>query len=274
METTLTDRFAVVQDVYEREAWETAAALLTEILGLPVVTARQQAKKSHGYLAANLLQALAQRLRDACAARGIGVELVPQGDVIPVIKPVRVHHVRIAEDALWLGATGSDANTSLGWDTLRLIAVTKTTKKELFRHWETTDGGGRDEVKLKVTAYTEDSKEYLADVFAVQVDGQVFGVRLSARELNYSEALGDSAPDGLVDANARMDGFRQLLSSIITRATRAYVPPESQALLAKSVKERAQIRASASLDNFNAVNRWLLQRLRLQGSRPGGVGLG
>ena len=61
-----------------------------------------------------------------------------------MIKPVRTHHVRITEDALWLGATGSDAKTPLGWNTLRLIAVTKTTKKELFRHWETT-GGGRDE---------------------------------------------------------------------------------------------------------------------------------
>ena len=70
METTLTDRFAVVQDVYQLEDWQTAAALLTEILGLPAVTARQQARKSHGYLAANLSGELAQRLRDACAERG------------------------------------------------------------------------------------------------------------------------------------------------------------------------------------------------------------
>jgi len=161
--------------------WQTAAALLTEILGLPVVTARQQAKKSHGYLAANLSGELAQRLRDACAGRGIGVQLVPQGNVIPVIKPVRMHRVRIAKDALWLGATGSDTKTSLGWNTLRLIAMTKTTKKESFRHWETTSGAP-DEVRLKVTAYTEDYAEYLADVFAVQPAGQVLGVRLFSRE--------------------------------------------------------------------------------------------
>ena len=60
---------------------------------------------------------------------GIKVQVVPQSDVIPVIKPVRTHQVRIAEDALWLGATGSDAKMPLGWNTLRLIAVTKTTKK-------------------------------------------------------------------------------------------------------------------------------------------------
>ena len=121
-------------------------------------------------------------------------------------------------------------------------------------------------VKLKVTAYTEESAEYLADVFAVQLDGQVLGVRLFSRELNYSEALGDTTPDALVDANARMEGFRLLVSSIASRASQVYVPPESAALLTKSAKESAQIRASASLDDFNAVNRWLLQRRRLQGS--------
>ncbi len=272
METTLTDRFAVVQDVYQLEDWQTAAALLAEILGLPAVTTRQQARKSHGYLAANLSGELAQRLRDACAEKGIAVQLVPQGDVIPVIKPTRTHHVRIAEDALWLGASGSDAKTSLGWDTLRLIAVTKTTKKDLFRHWETTGGGGRTGPNLKVTTYTEDSAEYLADVFAVQLDGQVLGVRLFSRELNYSEALGDTTPDLLIDANARMEGFRLLILSIASRASQVYVPPESAALLTKSAKERARTPPSASLDDFNAVNRWLLQRLR-QGARAADGGL-
>jgi hypothetical protein len=200
METTLTDRFAVVQDVYQLEDWQTAAALLAEILGLAAVSARQQAKKSHGYLATNLSRDLAQRLQDACAGRGIAVQLVPQSDVIRVIKPIRMHQVCLAEDALRLGAPGLDGKMLLGWDTLRLIAMTKTTKKELFRHWETT-GGGREEVKLKVTAYTEESAEYLADVFAVQIDGQVLGARLFSRELNYSEALGNLA--------GRLREFRQ-----------------------------------------------------------------
>ena len=275
METTLTDRFAVVQDVYQLEDWQIAAGLLIEILGLPAVTARQQARKSHGFLAANLSGELAQRLRDACAEKGIAVQLVPQGDVIPVIKPVRMHQVRIADDGLWLGATGLAAKTSLGWDTLRLMAVTKTTKKESFRHWQTGTPSWAfgEEANFRVTTYTEDSAEYLADVFAVQLDGQVLGVRLFSRELNYSEALGDTTPDLLVDANARMEGFRLLILSIASRASQVYDPPESAALLTKSAKERARTPTSASLDDFNAVNRWLLQRLR-QGARAADGGLG
>lgn len=270
METTLTDRFAVVQDVFQLEDWQTAAELLIEILGLPALTARQQARKSHGYLATNLSEELAQRLQAACAGRGIGVRLIPQSDVIPMVRPMRMHQVRITEDALWLGATGMEAKT-LGWNTLRLIAVTKSTKQDLFHHWETTSS--RSEVKLKVTVYTEDYAEYLADVFAVQLDGQVLAVRLFSRELNYCEALGDMAPDAMVDANARMDGFRLLVFSITARATQVYVPPESRALLTQTAKESVHTRALASLDDFNAVNRWLLQRLRLQGPRHSGTEL-
>ena len=220
METTFTDRFTVVQDVYQLD-WQIAAELLTEALGLPVVTARQQARKTHGFLAVNLSGELAQRLRDACAGRGIGVQLVPQSEVIPAIKPLRMHRVRIADDALWLGTTGPDAKTLLGWNTLRLIAVTKTTRTESFRHWETgtPSAGFGEEARLKVTTYTEDYAEYLADVFAVQPDGQMLGARLFSRELNYAEALGDIAPDALVAANARTDGFRLLISTIAARAT-------------------------------------------------------
>ena len=212
--------------------------------------------------------AIAGRL---CRTGAWGRKLVLQSDVIPVVRPVRMHHVRIAEDALWLGATGSDAKTLLGWDMLRLIAVTKTTKTEMFRHWETK--GSRAEVKLKVTAYTEDYAEYLADVFAVQPDRQVLGVEALLAGVELFRSLGNTAPDALVDANARMEGFRLLVLSIASRASQVYVPPESAALLTKSAKERAQTPASASLDDFNAVNRWLLQRLHLQGSGHGGVGL-
>jgi hypothetical protein len=48
----------------------------------------------HGYLAANLSAESAQRLRDACPGHVIGVQLVPQSDVIPVIKLVRMHQVQ------------------------------------------------------------------------------------------------------------------------------------------------------------------------------------
>ncbi len=219
----------MVQDVYQLENWQVAAELLTEVLGLHAVTAKQQARKSHGFLATHLPAELAQRLRDACAEHGLGVQLVPQSEVVPVIKPVRMHQVWINDDALWVRAVNVDSKTRLAWDTLRLIAMTKTTNTDSFRHWKTT--GGDDEVRLKVTPYTEEFTEYLADVFAFQPQGSVLGVRLVSRELNYAEALGNLAPDVLVDANAQLEGFRLLLSAIASRATQAYVSPESAALL-------------------------------------------
>jgi hypothetical protein len=272
MEATLTDCFAAVQDVYQFEDWQTAAALLTEILGLPPVTARQKARKSRGYLASNLSEELARRLRDACSERGLGVQVVPQSDVVPVIKPVRMHQVWIAEDALKLGAAGLDAKMLLGWDTLRLIAVTKTTKKESFQHWDTTNRR-TPVVAPRVTTYTEEFAECLADVFAFSPHGQVLGARLLSRELNYAEALGDMIPDAAVDADARMDGFRLLLSAIASRASQLYIPPESLALLSSPARASALMPPAGSLDEFDGYNRWLLQRLRLRGSRPGGVGL-
>lgn len=260
METTTQNRFAVVQDVYALENWQAAADLLTEVLGLPIVSARQQAKKSHGFLATDLPEPLAQRLRDACIAKGIAVQLVPQSEVVPKIKPARTHRIWIAEEALRVQSAQLEAGTSLPWDTLRLIAVTKTTKKESFQHWETTGGKRGDEV-LKVTAYTEDVAVYQADVFAFLSNREVIGLRLISRELNYAEALGEMAPDPLVDANARTNGFRLLLSSLAAHASRIYIPPETWAFLKTGGTLTPPL---PSPDDFDFINRWLLQRLRLR----------
>ena len=86
MENTASDRFAVVQDVYQLKDWQVAAALLAEVLGLPAVTANQQARRSRGFLATKLSVSLAQQLQKACAAHGIAVQVVPQSEVFPVVK--------------------------------------------------------------------------------------------------------------------------------------------------------------------------------------------
>ena len=261
METTIDDRFAVVQDNYELENWQVAARLLTEIVGVPAVSARQRTRNSHGFLASELPEELARRLRDACAENGIGVQLVPQSEVIPVIRPVRMHQVWIADDGLYVRASHLDAKISLGWDTLRLIAVTATRKKESFQHWDTAVRGAV-MVTHGVTNYTEEFAEYLIDVFAFQANDQVLGVRLLSRELNYAEALGNLAPDVLVDSNARVEGFWLLLSAIASRSTQAYVSPESAALLSRLHLRIDRSAPPVNLNEFDAYNRWLVQRLR------------
>ncbi len=90
--------------------------------------------------------------------------------------------------------------------------------------------------------------------------------------LNYAEALGNLAPDVLVDANARVEGFRLLLAAIASRATQAYVSPESAALLTSLPLRDVRSVPPVNLTDFDAFNRWLLQRLR-QGARAAGGGL-
>ena len=152
-----------------------------------------------------------------------------------------MHQVWIAEDALRLGATGLDAKMLLGWNTIRLIAITTTTRKESFQHWDTANRKV-EVVTRRVTTYIEEFAECLADVFALQPHGEVLAVRLMSRELNYSEALGDMTPDALVDSDARMNRFRVLVSSIAARATQVYVPPESQAILTNAARGSARTR--------------------------------
>jgi hypothetical protein len=271
METTIKDRFAVVQDDFELENWQVAAELLTEIVGVRAVSAKQRTRNSHGFLAHDLPEDLAQRLRDACAEHGIGVQLVPQSEVIPVIKPARMHQVWIAEDSLRLRASHVNVIASLGWETVRLIALTRTTKKESFQHWDTAERRA-EVVTHRVTSYTEEFPEYLADLFAFQPNDQVLGVRFLSRELNYAEALGNLAPDVLVDVKAREEGFRLLLFAIVSRSAQAYVSPESAALLTALPLRLVRSPPPVDLNHFDAFNRWLLQRLR-QGARVADGGL-
>ncbi len=202
---------------------------MTEILGLPAVTAKHQARQSHGFLAGDVPRDLAYRLRETCAAQGIVIHLVPQSQVIPAIKPVRVHRVWLTDDALCVQAPGYEAKMRLDWDTLRLIAVTNTTRKESHQHWETPP---KTPIRTpRVITYTEEYAEHQADIFAVPPEGMLLGVRLFSWQVNYAEALGDTRPDALHDANARPASFCLLISSILARATRAHLPPESRALL-------------------------------------------
>jgi hypothetical protein len=264
------DRFAVIQDVYELKDWQIAAALLTETCMWPVVTANQRARRSHGYLADNLEWDSARRLQEACAARGLIVHVVPQDEVIPVIKPVRTYRIWIADDALWVRANDRDEKTSLPWDTLRLLVATKTTKTESFLRWTTmASDGGEEGLALKLIPYTDDYTEYMAHVFAISPQGQVSDIRLFSRRLNYAEALGNMAPDAMADANARREGFRLLLGVLAKHAPGVYIPQESQALLATPPPGGTPKLPSTSPSEFDAYARWLFQRLLLQDSGHG-----
>jgi len=261
MESGTEQRFAIVQDAYKLEKWLIVAGLLTEILGVPEVTARHQARQSRGFLATDLPQGLAERLKDACVGQGIAVHVVPQGEIIPAIKLARVHQVWITDDALCVQLPGSEAKTQLDWETVRLMAVTTTTRKESFQHWPTPV---RDPVVTqRMTTKTEKFAEQLADVLSIPIPGVVFGVRLFSWQVNYAEALGGVAPDALRDINARTNSFCRLLSAIAARATRVYIPPGSQALLEASFESIRPL-PDIPLDEFEAYNRWLLQRLCLE----------
>jgi hypothetical protein len=160
---------ALVLDAYDIADWQTAAALLRETAGLPAYSANQQARKPHGFLAMNLSDAAAQHLRAACVERGIGVHVVSQHDVVPVLKPQRVHQVRLADDALYVRNSELDDETRLCWDSIRLIARSIATRTEKFHHWPT----GRNIVTAHITASNESFDESFADIYAIDRAGQI-----------------------------------------------------------------------------------------------------
>jgi hypothetical protein len=110
---------------------------------------------------------------------------------------------------------------------------------------------------------------------AAELLTEIVGVRaVSARQRtrDYAEALGNLAPDALVDTMARVEGFRLLIMAIVSRSTQAYVSPGSAALLTALPVRIVRSPPPVNLNDFDAFNRWLLQRLR-QGARVAGGGL-
>ena len=254
------DTFALVLDTYVIADWQAAAGLLREVAGLSALYANQQARKPHGFLAMNLSNATAQQLREACAGRGIGVRVVPQSDVIPALKPLRVHQLRIADDALCVRTNELDDETRFCWDAIRLIAGSTATRTEKFHKWP-TERRGTPIRTMDITAYSESFDETFADIYAFERDRQIIGARLMSRELNYAEALRDLVTsDAMIDFNMRVDGFPLLLSIIISRSPRVYVRPDSMA----RDDSIASTPGVTTPEDFDASNRWLLQRLRLQ----------
>jgi len=258
--------FAVVRDAYEVDDWELVAQLLKQALGMHLVAATRQARNSPGFLAEELDRGAAEQLQRACEARAMPTHLVAQEEVVILPRALRVHSLWVAEDALWICRSPTSPKEPIRWDSVALIAACQTMKKESFHRWSADFNPVNDVSELKVQKYSQDFIEHVADLFGMAADGGLLRGRLGSRELNYKQALGVDRADPRLDTGKRFASFRLVLSRIFTKAARAQMPPEPIALLGGRLKPNCRLHNLTSLKEFDAYNRWLLQRIRI-GSR-------
>jgi len=259
-------RYALVQDVYELPDWQAAADVLAAALEMHPIAARQQARRARGFLAQDLDYEPAARLLHACQERGLGVQLVRDDQLVVFTKPNRVHHLWLRDDALYLLRHEVGPPEPLPWDQIALVAALRVTQQETVLHWSAEHSDFSDrrdpQVRLKVEPHDEDYKEFVADLVAVTPGGQFDCLRLFSRQINFLQALGAEAPDRLTAKNARVAGFCLLLTRIRQRAAQALVPAETRVLLGDPVAAEAPLRSLPTLEEFEAYNRWLLQKSR------------
>jgi len=267
-------RYALVQDFYELADWQAAADVLAAALEMHPIAARQQARRARGFLAQDLDYEPAARLLHACQERGLGVQLVRDDQLVVFTKPNRVHHLWLRDDALYLLRHEVGPPEPLPWDQIALIAALRVTQQETVLHWSAGDlkagyearfplGLQRDgPVKLRVEPHDEEYKEFVADLVAATPGGQFDCLRLFSRQINFLQALGAEAPDRLTAKNARVKGFCLLLTRIRQHASQALMPAETRVLLGDPVAAEAPLRSLPTLEEFEAYNRWLLQKSR------------
>lgn len=258
--------FAVIQDAYDPERWHDIAEVLVEVLRVYRGDANSRAKRSPGFVADGLNDVQARQVQLACAAKGIATHIVQPPDVVVLPKPLRVHELWIVDNGLWVRLSQTGPRESVAWNSIGLIAVLPTTKTEKYHKWKTSARGVGKNIQydLEVTNYSEDSAEWLADVIAAAPEGGLARYRLMSREINYAEALGTDMPDRNVQSDWRWNCFRLLIARIGDHAPQAQFPPETLQLLGRGQHPRCPNPSPHGQDDFDAYNRWLLQKARIE----------
>ncbi len=256
-------QFAVVQGRYEFTDWEMVAQILTEVLGMHPTMAKQRARRPRGFLAEKLDGDMALRLHRVCRRSGLVTYVVREGDVVTLPKPVRIHALWIADDALWYRRGPTGRKSSLAWDGIVLMAAYEMVRKESFYRWSAQYSSAGHNSELHADEYWKDYKEYVADVVGLGAGGGMVRLRLESRGLNYQEALGADAPDILHRKNAQDDGFRLVLARIHGHSPKVSVPPETLVVLGGTVEAKERLYELPRIEEFEAYNRWLLQMMRL-----------
>jgi hypothetical protein len=281
-------QFTVVQDVYAFDHWQAAAQVLTEVLGLHPITANQRARKSGGFLAENLERDTAEQIQQACEAQGLATHVVAATEVVALPTLTRVHELSIAEDALWICQSTLGDRQPIDWQSILLMTAYHVVKTESYHHWSTSGPHmGGSEWQLKTEKYSKDYVEHVADIFGSSPDGTFLRLRVGSRELNYQEALGPGTSvsqlpetgelherkhqqaygadptNPRVVPDTRLGNFRLVLARIHARAVRAYVPPETLVLFGGAAEANCRLYDLPTLEEFDAYNRWLLQKMRI-----------
>ena len=145
------------------------------------------------------------------------VHVVAEQDLAILPKPVRLHHLWLHDDALWIRRAETGPPVPIAWDTIALIAACRATQTETRMHWSVEARGVNPDIsprmqlsstpRLDVSKKTQEFVEYVADIVAWPSGGPLDRLRLNSREVNYQEALGADAPDPQTVPQARILGF-------------------------------------------------------------------
>jgi hypothetical protein len=266
------DRFVVMLSDYELADWQVAAEILIDALGMFPATARKCARNLRGFLAESVDREQAEKLQRTCEARGLSTYLVQQQDMVAIPSPNQVCELWICDDNLWLRHGYAGPRMAIRWDSIVLITACLARKTESYRHWSTSGGKPlQDNIPqtdgpcLRITEYTEDSAEFLADVFAMSSDKDLVWFRLGSRKISFKEVL---KLDAHLSPGARLENFRLLVTKICAKAVNARIPSETKALIECAPRNKRRFRALRDPVEFQAFNRWALQKLRID-SHPG-----
>lgn len=289
------ERYALLQEEFVRIEPESLGPVFERVLGLQHFDAMRLAREARGLLAEQLESREAETLRDALAAEGLPVRLVPQELVVRIGKPILSRNLVFRADGLYVEEGFSGRLTPLPWPNLFFISAGEIReRREKPIRLSDARAAGRLARRTKgllvnlagpifgrlifnALEIREPGRSSgrpgranplrLADVFASTASGEALHLRLRAPDLYYEQILGPE-----FSRDVKRD-FARVLARLCTQAERAMVGPAARALILSGSDPGLDASEAqfGEETEFTAYNRWQIQMMLLEPAGGGGA---